>query len=145
MWTRLWNFMVRQVKLNRFLHPNDLPQRIFWYLIRQLDWMESKVGYFQFFKSTFRSKINLIILKMIFVLEYQIRRTTFIKIIFNFSQFWQTLFSKFMPYFCWLSGKSWCQISKKWMYRVDQWSKLILQLNAQFSNPILKGVYYVCC
>ena len=48
-----------------------------------------------------------------------------------------------MPYFCWLSGKSWCQISKKWMYRVDQWSKLILQLNAHFSNPILKVVYSI--
>ena len=37
---------------------------------------------------------------------------TFIEIIFNFSQFWQTLFSKFMPYFCRLSGKSWCQLRK---------------------------------
>ena len=27
------------------------------------------------------------------------------------------------------------------MYRVDQWSKLVSQLNAQFSNPILMGVY----
>ena len=37
---------------------------------------------------------------MIFSLEYQIRRSTFINIIFDFSRFQKTLFSKFMPYFC---------------------------------------------
>ena len=32
-WWQLWNFIVRQVKFNRFLHPNENPQRIFWKLV----------------------------------------------------------------------------------------------------------------
>ena len=31
------------------------------------------------------------------------------------------------------------------MCRVDQWSKLVFQLNAENSNPILKGIYFTCC
>ena len=42
-----------QVKFNRFLHPNELPQKIFWYLVRQLDWGLSKIGHFQLLKSIF--------------------------------------------------------------------------------------------
>ena len=40
---------------------------------------------------------------MIFVLEYQTRRTTFSNNIFSFIHFHQILFSKNVPYFCRLS------------------------------------------
>ena len=42
-WWRLRNFMVRQVKFNLFLHPNEPPQRIFWYIVRQLEAKPSKI------------------------------------------------------------------------------------------------------
>ena len=44
----LWNFIVWQIKFNAFLHPNELPRRIFWYLVRQLDWGQSEMGSFSF-------------------------------------------------------------------------------------------------
>ena len=44
-------------------------------------------------------KISLIFLKTIFVSEYYIRRTCFIKIIFNFVHIQKNLFSKTLPYF----------------------------------------------
>ena len=43
MWWQLRNFIVRQVEFNRFLHPNEHPQRIFWYLVRLFDWEPSKI------------------------------------------------------------------------------------------------------
>ena len=39
--------------------------------------------------------------------------------------FWTTLFSKFLPYFCWHIWKSEWQLAKKWKHRVDQCSKLV--------------------
>ena len=42
------------------------------------------MGYFQFLNSIIRFEINLVILKMIFVLEYQTSRTTFSNVIFRF-------------------------------------------------------------
>ena len=92
-WWQWWNIIVWQMIFNRFLHPNDLPQRIFWYLIRQLDWRESKMGYFQFLKSIFRPKINLIILKRILVIEYQTKRRTFSNMILSFIHVHQILFT----------------------------------------------------
>ena len=69
------------------------------------------MGYFQFLESIFRPKINLIILKMIFVLEYHTRKTTFSNNIFSFIHFHQILFSQNVPYFCLLSTKLYCKIS----------------------------------
>ena len=37
-WRGLWNFIVDQVKFNRFLLPNERTQRIFWYLLRRVEW-----------------------------------------------------------------------------------------------------------
>ena len=48
---------------------------------------------------------KLIILKMIFVLEYQTRRITFSNNIFSFIQTPQILFNKNVPYFCRFSTK----------------------------------------
>ena len=36
-WWGLWNFIVRQIRFNKLLHPNELPLRIFWYLWREVD------------------------------------------------------------------------------------------------------------
>ena len=44
-WWQLWSFIVRQANFNRFLHPNENPKRIFWYLVRPFDWKLSKNGY----------------------------------------------------------------------------------------------------
>ena len=37
---QLWNFILWQMIFNWLLYPNELPQRIFWYLVRQLDWRQ---------------------------------------------------------------------------------------------------------
>ena len=48
-----------------------------------------------------------------------------------------------MPYFWRFISKSWWRLGKKLLYRVDQWSKLHLWLNAELFTLILKGLYYV--
>jgi len=67
-WWQFWNFIVRQVNFNSFLHPNKPHQRIFLYLVQQLEVEPSKV--FSFQSRFFSQKINLILLKTILVLEY---------------------------------------------------------------------------
>ena len=42
---QLWNFIVRQVKFNMFLHPNEPPRRIFWFIVRKLEAEPSKIGH----------------------------------------------------------------------------------------------------
>ena len=54
-WWQLWNSIVMQVKFNKFLHPNEHPQRIFWYLERPFDWKLSKNRYFLVFSVNFQS------------------------------------------------------------------------------------------
>ena len=44
-WWKSWNFIVWQLKFNRFLHPNEHPLRIFWYLARLFDWEPAKIGH----------------------------------------------------------------------------------------------------
>ena len=44
-WTRFWNFIGRQVKFNAFLHPNDHPERICLYLVRQFEGELAKIGH----------------------------------------------------------------------------------------------------
>ena len=61
------------------------------------------MGYFQFLKSIFWPKINLIILQIIFVVKYQARRTNFSYNFFSFIPVHEILFSKNAPYFCLLS------------------------------------------
>ena len=65
---QLWNFIVWQLKLvvSKWASSKDflIPFKTTWL------WAV-KMGYFQFFKSIFRPRIHLFILKMIFVLEYQ--------------------------------------------------------------------------
>ena len=58
-WRQLWNFIVFQVKLNRFLHPNNHAQRIFWYLVKWFDATPLKIGIFWFSKSIFNAKTQL--------------------------------------------------------------------------------------
>ena len=37
MWWQSWNFKGKQVKFNRFLHPIEHTERIFWYLLRSFE------------------------------------------------------------------------------------------------------------
>ena len=104
-WWQLWNFIVRHVKFNAFLHPNEHPERICSYLVRQFEAKLAKIGHFQISKSIFEAKYDSIFLKPKFLLEYQIRRTTFIKRIYVFNHSCKTLFSKNVPYFCQLCLK----------------------------------------
>ena len=99
-WPRLLNFIGRRVKFNAFLHPNEHPERICLYLERQFEAELAKIGHFQISKSIFEAKFDSIFLKSKFLIEYQIRRTTFIKSIYFFSHSCKTLFSKNVPYFC---------------------------------------------
>ena len=40
----MWNFIMRWVKINKYLHPIEHPQRVFWYLVILFDWEMSKIG-----------------------------------------------------------------------------------------------------
>ena len=42
-WLQAWDFIVWQLKFNRFLHPNVQPQWIFWHLTRELSWEVTKI------------------------------------------------------------------------------------------------------
>ena len=70
------------MKFNAFLHPNEHPERICSYLVRQFEAELAKIGHFQISKSIFEAKYDSIFLKPKFLFEYQIRRTTFIKSIY---------------------------------------------------------------
>ena len=87
------------MKFNAFLHPNEHPERICSYRVRQFEAELAKIGHFQISKSIFGAKCDLIFLKQKFLFEYQIRRTTFIKSMYFFDQSEKTLFSKNEPYF----------------------------------------------
>ena len=84
---QLWDFIVRQVEFNRYFHPNEHPQKIFWCLEKPFDWGVLKKSYFSFQSQFLRSKINFILLKFVFLLEYWIRRTNFISDIVNLIYF----------------------------------------------------------
>ena len=56
-WWQLQNLSVVQLELKRFLHLNEHPKRIFWYLVRHFDWKFSKDGHFQFSESIFKANI----------------------------------------------------------------------------------------
>ena len=77
--------IVSQVKFNRFLHPNEHPQRIFWYPLRRFEAELSKIGHVRVQSQFSGPNINWIFPEMIFLSEYQIRRTTFINSIFTFN------------------------------------------------------------
>ena len=55
-WWELWNFSVVQMKFNIFLHSNEPPKMIFWYLVRHFDRRLSKIGYLQFSISILEAK-----------------------------------------------------------------------------------------
>ena len=93
------------MKFNAFLHPNEHPERICSYLVRQFEAELAKIGHFQISKSIFEAKYDSIFLKPKFLFEYQIRRTTFIKSIYFFNHSCKILFSKNVPYFCQLRLK----------------------------------------
>ena len=111
-WTQLWNFIGRQVKFNAFLHPNEHPERICSYLVRQFEAELAKIGHFQISKSIFEAKYDSIFLKPKFLFEYQIRRTTFIKSIYFLNHSCKTLFCKNVPNFCQLRLKLSYKIQK---------------------------------
>ena len=83
----LWNFIECQAKFNKVSYQNDHIQRIFWYLVRLYKSELSKIGNFQNSNLFFEAKINLIFLEVIFLSEYQSRKTTFNKTICNFKAF----------------------------------------------------------
>ena len=112
MWPWLWNFIGRQVKFNAFLLPNEHPERIWSYLVRQFEAELAKIGHFQISKSIFEAKYDSIFLKPKFLFEYQIRRTTFIESIYFFNHSSKTLISKNVPYFCQLCLKLSYKIQK---------------------------------
>ena len=93
------------MKFNAFLHPNEHPERICSYLVRQFEAELAKIGHFQISKSIFEAKYDSIFLKPKFLFEYQIRRTTFIKSMYFFDQSEKTFLVKMSPIFYGLSSK----------------------------------------
>ena len=77
-----WNFIVRRVKFNGFLHPNIYPERNCFYLVRQFEAELAKIGHFQILKSIFEARYDSIFLKPKFLFEYHVRKIIFIKIIY---------------------------------------------------------------
>ena len=93
-----------------FLHPNEHPERICSYPVRQFEAELAKKGHFQISKSIFEAKYDSTYLKWKFLFEYLISRTTFIKSIYFFNHSCKTLFSKNVPYFCQLCLNLSCKI-----------------------------------
>ena len=60
------------MKFNTFLHPNEHPERICSYLVRQIEAELAKLKYFQISKSIFEAKYESIFLKGKFLFEYQL-------------------------------------------------------------------------
>ena len=58
-WRQFWNFIVFQVKFNRFLHMNEHARWNFWYLVKWFDATPSKINIFWFSKSIFKAKTQL--------------------------------------------------------------------------------------
>ena len=79
---------------------------------------------------------------MISVIEYQTRRTTFSNNIFSFIHIQQISFSKKnMPYFCLLSTKKFCKMSKNPL-------RIFICIKFQLSHYViaqLSSFYCVCC
>ena len=134
MWTQLWNFIVRLVKFNAFLHPNEHLERIFSYLVRQFEAELAKIGHFQISKSIFEAKYDSIFLKPKFLFEYQIRRTTFIKSIYFFNHSCKNLFSKNVPYFC--------QLHIKLSYKILHWVLPAFLWNSTTVVTLVGGLSY---
>ena len=68
--TTVVEFHREAVEINGLLHSNEHPERICLYLVRQLDYELSKVGYFQISKSIFEIECKFSFLKLIFSFEY---------------------------------------------------------------------------
>ena len=81
------------------------------------------------------------IAKVLAVYFFISRRKIVIVIVFDFSNFWQTVFSKFVPYFCHLIGKSKWQLEKT--NHKGLISDLVFQLNAPPFNWKLPGLYHL--
>ena len=92
-----------------------------------------KLGIFNFQSQFLRPKLNLNFTKAIFLLEYQIRTTTFINIIFNLIHFWKNIFSKNVPNFRRLCTKFSCKISKNPLRRF-----IWIQKSIEFQLPHCK-------
>ena len=84
----------------------------------------------QIFKWTFESKFLLPKTSWIFCKKNSIKNIKLDEhllclVFLRKPLFWTTLFSKSLPYFCWLIWKSKWQLAKKKINRVDQCSKLV--------------------
>ena len=77
----------------------------------------------------------LLIAKVLAVYFFISRRKIVIVIVFDFSNFWQTVFSKFVPYFCHLIGKS------EWQLEKNNHKGLISNLVFQWNAPLLIESY----
>lgn len=75
----VWNFIVCQGKFNRFINPNQYPEKIFWYLVRYLSerWLELSI----FLLNKYFSK--LMISKMLWVLSCSDTKIIFWRIIWS--------------------------------------------------------------
>ena len=82
----------------------------------------SKIRFFQSSESILEVKYELNLSKYDYVLRILNQWNNFYKNIFNFSHFWKTLFSKFVPYFCRFISKSEWQLAKK--IDIQGWSVL---------------------
>ena len=58
------------MKFNAFLHPNEHPERICLYLVRQFEAEQAKIGHFQISQSIFEAIYDSIFLKPKFLFEH---------------------------------------------------------------------------
>ena len=67
----MWNFIVRQVKINKYLHPSEHPQRVFWYLDLKIFWLSAvKEAIFSFWCQFPSSKIESNLMKYVVISSY---------------------------------------------------------------------------
>ena len=105
-WWQLYNFLVVQVKFNRFLHSNEHPKWILCYLVRLFDVVSSKIGHH--FTNKFSSEwfiFKRLSLKVVLLIGYSVKEIIFMKIQLNsglqswlwklkMSNFWQSLIKR---------------------------------------------------
>ena len=99
-------------------------QIVFWYLSPKFARDHLKITNFWFQNSIFSFKNQFEPSKNDFVFWICKQEKTYIFNIFYFVHFWKTLFSKNGPNFWELSGKFVWQISKNYLTRIHQWSKI---------------------
>ena len=135
-----------QVKFNRFLHPYEHAQRIFWYLVKRVDWTPSKIDIFWLSKSIFNVKTQLNLFENDFLFSICEQKNNFYQwhliISFNFEALYLV---KMCPIFDSSQSNRFTRYQKI-LWVCSFWGKNLLNFTwntMKFHNRLLANVHYV--